>query len=101
MADTSEKLMLDSWDNDGYYFNEISDPCVLEARAKMSKYNKDNPLFDTATRSPFQAQFRQAMRTKFNTLTQESDCWEYVPNPGKDVLPSTWAFKIKHYPDGL
>ncbi len=92
--------MLDSWGNDGYYFNEITNPPMLEMRAKTSKYNKDNPLFDTATRSPFQAQFWQAMRTKFNTLTQEFDCWEYVPNPGKDVLPSTWAFKIKCYPDG-
>ena len=24
----------------------------------------------------------------------------YVTNPGKNVLPSTWAFKIKRYPDG-
>ncbi len=92
--------MLDSWDNNCYYFNEISDPRVLEACAKMTKYNKDNPLFDTATCGPFQAQFWQAMRTKLNTLTQEFDCWEYVPNPGKDVLPSAWAFKIKRYPDG-
>ncbi len=91
--------MLDSWDNNGYYFNEISDPRVLEAHAKTSKYNKDNPSFDTATRGPFQAQFWQAMRTKFNTLTQDFDCWEYVPNPGKDTLPSTWVFKIKCYPD--
>jgi hypothetical protein len=42
MADISDNMMLDSWDNDGYYFNEISDPRVLEARAKTSKYNKDN-----------------------------------------------------------
>jgi hypothetical protein len=57
MADISENLMLDSWDNNGYYFNEISDPRVLEAHAKTTKYNKDNPSFDTATRGPFQAQF--------------------------------------------
>jgi hypothetical protein len=100
MANISDKLILDSWDTDGYYFNEISDPRVLEARTKTSKYNKDNPLFDNATHGPFQAQFWQAMRTKFNTLTKEFDCWEYVPNPGKHILPSTWAFKIKRYPDG-
>jgi hypothetical protein len=40
------------------------------------------------------------MKTEFNTLTKEFDCWEYVPNPGKNVLTSTWAFKIKRYPDG-
>ncbi len=67
---------------------------------KHQNTTKTTPLFDTATRGPFQAQFWQAMRTKFNTLTKEFDCWEYVPNPGKHVLPSTWAFKIKRYPDG-
>jgi hypothetical protein len=40
------------------------------------------------------------MKIEFNTLTKEFDYWEYVPNPGKNVLPSTWAFKIKGYPDG-
>jgi hypothetical protein len=73
---------------------------MLEAHTKTSKYNKDSPLFDTATYGHFQAQFWQAMRTKFDTLTKEFDYWEYVPNPGKHVLPSTWAFKFKQYPDG-
>ena len=49
---------------------------------------------------PFQEIFWQAMRIELNTLINEFDCWEYVPNPGKNVLPSTWAFKIKRYPDG-
>jgi hypothetical protein len=100
MAAINSNLVLDSWNTDEYYFNEVSDPCVLEARTTKSKYNKDNPSFDTATRGPFQAQFWQAMRIEFKTLTEEFDCWEYVPNPGTHVLPSTWAFKIKRYPDG-
>jgi hypothetical protein len=30
------------------------------------------------------------------------NCWDYVKRtPGMNVLPSTWAFKIKRYPDGL
>jgi len=73
---------------------------VLEVRIKKSKYNEDNPLFDTATQGPFQAQFWHAMRIEFKTLTEESSCWEYDPNPGKNIPPSTWAFKIKRYPDG-
>ncbi len=29
------------------------------------------------------------------------DCWEYVKQmPDMNMLPSTWAFKIKRYPDG-
>jgi hypothetical protein len=95
IATMTTNLILDSWETDEYYFKDIPDPCVLEARVKKSRYNEDNPSFDTATRGPFQAQFRQAMKTEYNTLTKEFDCWEYVPNPGKNILPSTWAFKIK------
>jgi hypothetical protein len=40
------------------------------------------------------------MRIELHTLVNKFDCWDYVPNPGKNVLPSTWAFKIKHYPGG-
>jgi hypothetical protein len=40
------------------------------------------------------------MRVELHTLIKEFDCWDYVPNPRKKVLPSTWAFKIKRYPDG-
>jgi hypothetical protein len=37
---------------------------------------------------------------ELHALVNEFDCWDYIPNPGKNVLPSTWAFKIKHYQDG-
>jgi hypothetical protein len=98
---SSQTLLLDSWDSDNYYFNDISDPRLLAAgQVKKSKYNDDNPSFDMATRGPFQENFWQAMQIELNTLINEFDCWEYVPNPGKNVLPSTWAFKIKRYPDG-
>jgi hypothetical protein len=100
MAAVTSNLVLNSWDTEDYYFNEVSDPRVLEARTTTSKYNEDNPLFDTATRGSFQAQFWQAMQIEFKTLTEEFDCWKHIPNPGKNVLPSTWAFKIKRYPDG-
>ena len=74
---------------------------MLAARSASSKYNTDNPSFDTATHGPFQAQFWKAMYDELTTLIQEFDCWDYVPcTPGMNVLPSTWAFKIKRYPDG-
>ena len=100
MAAIHSNLVLDSWNTDEFCFNDVSDPRVLEAHTTKSKNNEDNPSFNTATRGPFQAQFWEAMRIEFNTLTERFDCWEYVPNPGKNVLPSTWAFKIKRYPDG-
>jgi hypothetical protein len=35
-----------------------------------------------------------------NTLINEFDCWDDIPNSGKNVLLSMWAFKIKRYADG-
>ncbi len=99
----SNNLTLDSWESDHPTFIDVSDPRILAARTKTSKYNDDNPSFDTAT-GPFQAKFWQAMGVELNTLENEFDCWELVPLPGNskenNVLPSTWAFKIKHYPNG-
>ncbi len=102
VSELSDHIRMDPWeDGKDIYFNEIEDPRILEARkSKSSKYDADNPSYDTATRGPFQAEFWQAMRLEFNTLLNEFDCWDYVPNPGKNVLRSTWAFKIKRYPDG-
>jgi len=98
----SDNLNLDSWDSgESHYFNNILDPRLLAACSASSKYNEDNPSIDTATRGPFQAQFWKAMHDELTTLTQEFDCWEYVPRTQEmNVLPSTWAFKIKRYPDG-
>jgi hypothetical protein len=98
----SDHFNMDTWDMDGIYFNEIVDQRILKVRraTKGSKYNKDNPSFNTAMRGPFQAKFWQAMQVELHTLIKEFDCWDYVPNPGKNVLPSTWAFKMNRYPDG-
>jgi hypothetical protein len=96
----SEHLILDTWELDAYYFNDVPDPRLLALQAKASKYNEDNPSFDTATHGLFQAQFWQAMRTELHTLVSKFDSWDYIPNPGKNVLPSTWAFKIKCCQDG-
>jgi hypothetical protein len=68
--------------------------------SSASKYNEDNPSWDTATKGPFQAEFWQAMRMELNTLVNKFRCWDLVPQlPLMDVLPSTWAFKIKWFPD--
>ncbi len=50
---------------------------------------------------PFQGEFHDAMRMELNTIATDFKCWDHVPRqPGMNVLPSTWAFKIKRYPDG-
>ncbi len=90
-------MNLDSWDygEGGYYFNDISDPCILEARSKTSTGTDDTPSFDTAIRCPFQAQWWKAMYDELVTIMIDFDCWDYVPRtPDMNVLPRTWAFKI-------
>jgi hypothetical protein len=41
------------------------------------------------------------MYDELTTLVCKFDCWVYVLcSPDMNVLPSTWVFKIKRYPDG-
>ncbi len=95
-------IVLNLWESNGEpTILEVIDPHLLAARTVSLNYNEDNPSYDTATRGPFQAEFWQAMRVKLKTLTKDFDCWSLVPQtPGMNVLLSTWAFKIKRYPDG-
>ena len=93
-------MLIDTWDdgNDGIYFNDITDPCILEARSvtKKAKETDDAPLFDTAIRSPFQAQWWKAMYDELVTIMEDFDCWDYIKQmPDMNILPSTWAFKLK------
>ena len=81
--------------------DNVDDPRVLEAHLASSKYNDDNPSFDMAMNGPFQAEYWEAMQTELNTISTEFKCWTLVPRlPHMHVLPSTWAFKVKRYPDG-
>jgi len=78
---------------------ESFDPRVLAARS--SKYNEDNPSWTMAMQGEFQHEYFEAMETELRTLDDDMHCWDYVERT-KDmkVLPSTWAFKCKRYPDG-
>lgn len=81
--------------------DNIDDARILEVYLSSSKYNEDNPSFDMAVNGPFQAEYWEAMRTELKTIADDFHCWELVPRePHMNVLPSTWAFKVKRYPDG-
>ena len=78
---------------------ESFDPRVLAARS--SKYSEDNPSWTMAMQGEYQQEYYAAMETEIRTLDDDMDCWDYVERqPGMKVLPSTWAFKCKRYPDG-
>ena len=50
----------------------------------------------------FATEFWKVCETELDTLENGVKAWKYVKQtPDMKVLPSTWAFKIKRYPDGL
>jgi hypothetical protein len=87
--------------DDKLHVDNIADPRVLKAHLASSKYNEDNPFFDMAMKGPFQAKYWEAMQSELHTISTEFKCWTLVPRlPHMHVLPFTWAFKVKCYPDG-
>ena len=81
------------------------EPRVLAARVAANakkKSNADSPTWEEVMAGEHQQEFWSAMEQELHTLSQEFKSWSYVrKEPGMNILPSTWAFKIKRYPDGL
>ena len=76
---------------------EERDPMALAAKAN----DRDKPNWNQAMNGPYRKGFWDACKVEYNTL-QDMDVWDLVDRePWMIVLPGTWAFKIKWYPDGL
>ena len=74
-------------------------PLFLKVKAEASR--ADNPNWREAMNGPLADGWWEACRIEIATL-EGMDAWTVVDKtPDKKVLPSTWAFKIKRYPDGL
>ena len=77
-------------------------PLFLKAHSAASK--ADNPSWQEATRGKFADKYWEAM--KLGTASLENiDAWSVVDRydfngAPHHVIPSTWAFKCKQYPDG-
>jgi hypothetical protein len=68
---------------------------------QMKDNAEDNPTWEEA-HGPNQAGYWKAMDKELNTLEHDKDSWEEVDRaPWMNVLPSTWAFCCKRFPDGL
>jgi hypothetical protein len=58
LSGLESNIILDSWEsNREHTISEVVNPRLLAANSVSSKYNDDNPSYDTATRGPFQAEF--------------------------------------------
>lgn len=86
--------------------SEEADCYVVEAephllQAKLSKSDPDNPSWSQAMRSVDSDKWWNAMEIEMNTLENELKAWRLVKKEeGMNILPCTWAFKIKRFPDG-
>ncbi len=77
-------------------------PLFLKAHSAASK--ADNPSWREATRGKFADEYWEAMKLEIATL-ENIDAWSVVDRNDSEgsphhVIPSTWAFKCKRYPDG-
>jgi histone deacetylase 1/2 len=82
-------------DSNGH--QEEMHPLALAARADY----EDTLDWDTAMRGPDKDGYWEACRKEIHTLEQQKDAWDVVARESwMKVLPSTWAFRCKRYPDG-
>ena len=76
-------------------------PELMKAKAKGK--DPDTPTLQEALASPQREQFLEAMRKEIQEL-EEHDTWTVVRRDelpeGANILPSTWALKVKRFPDG-
>lgn len=84
-------------------YDEINE--TLEGWNPMALLHKandaDTPNWHQAMNGPNADGFWQACEKEINTLI-DMDVWEVVERkPWMKVIPSTWAFKVKRFPDGL
>ena len=74
---------------------------TLALSARKSASAADNPRWHEAMSGEHADGFLRASTLEISTL-QEMGSWEQVrKTPDLNVLDSTWAFKIKRFPDGL
>ncbi|NCF91157.1 MAG: hypothetical protein GWQ05_09390, partial [Verrucomicrobiaceae bacterium] len=75
-------------------------PLLLAAKTRK-KFDPDNPNWMQAMNGPYAEEYWEAACVEMETL-EKMDSWTVVDRTSDmNVLPSTWAFKCKRFPDGL
>jgi len=75
------------------------DPMVMAVKADAAS-SADNPTWEKAMNGPDRDGYYKAAQIELDTL-ESMDTWEVVPQESwMNILPTTWAFKCKRYPDG-
>jgi len=72
-------------------------PMIFGAKANT----KDTPTWEQAMNGPDHEGYWKVCQKEISTLQDDKDAWDVVKQePWMNVLPSTWVFKCKRYPDG-
>jgi len=84
-------------------FPDVISRCPSLLKASTSKSDPDTPSIQEALSGPYRQEFLDAMRDEILEL-EEHGTWDVIKRSavpeGANVLPGTWAFKVKRYPDG-
>ena len=77
-------------------FIEEWNPMLLATKANA----EDHPTYEEAMNGPYAAGFKKAFEIEIQTLIDKK-CWDVVDRPtDQHVVSSTWALRIKRFPDG-
>jgi Reverse transcriptase (RNA-dependent DNA polymerase) len=72
-------------------------------KAGKANVDPDYPDLATALSGPDRHLFKEAMRAEIKQL-EDLSCWDVIARSelpqDANVLPGTWAFRLKRYPDG-
>ena len=72
-------------------------PFAFAAKAN----SEDTPTWEQAMYGPDKQGYLEACKQELRTLKEKKDAWDVVNRESwMKVLPSTWAFRCKRYPDG-
>ena len=84
------------------FASQVENEFEFHPMALMMKANaEDSPNYGQAMNGPEKDGYQHAMDMEIDIL-QEKEAWEEVDRtPEMNVLPSTWAFRCKRFPDGL
>ena len=82
-----------------YGTTEYWNPMALGVKADAASA-ADNPTFDQAMNGPDSEGYMKAAEIEVETLERKNTWEETDREDWMNVLPSTWAFKCKRYPDG-
>eukprot|EP00804_Cyclotella_cryptica_P007533 CCRYP_010639-RD/>CCRYP_010639-RD protein AED:0.26 eAED:0.26 QI:0/0/0/1/0/0/3/0/643 len=93
-------LQPDLSDDPGSFTVTDVQPHILAAKSATN--TADNPTYGQAINSPHAEKWWEAMESELTTLESDLQAWELVPRePWMHVLPCTWAFRLKRFPNGL